>query len=387
MSYSTPSLSQLRDAFIAECESALATDIPLLPVAVTRVLATMYSAGVMLVYKMAQWNLLQQYAETASFEEVTVNGKAIRPLVAIGNAWGVPPPAGATRALQTIQLTVVTQSGSIPANTRLTFTGNNFVYITRAAVTLNAPTVQVQIESISGPNNSLGTGAVSTIPINSKVQFISPEPKVLRDAVVVATISAGTDAETERAYRKRVLDKRRRPPQGGSYADYFHWAIQTSGIVTAYPYNASPGSIAVYVEATPESSGSPDGIPTSGQLAAVRAYINDPARKPINDLVFVYPITRQAFDVTVNGLIVEDQSTVETRIAEALDQHFRSREPYIEGISTPPRSDLITQPTVAAVVMDIVQAYSGYVFSIVTTEYQKLELGQKAKLGTITFVS
>lgn len=387
MSYSTPTLVQLRDAFVAEVEAALATDIPLLPVAVTRVLGAMYAAGVMMIYKLAGWNLLQQYAEFASFDEVVVNGKAIRPLVAIGNSWGVPPPYGASRAIQTVQLTVVTQSGSIPANTRMTFSGNSFVYVTRTAVALSASTVQVDIESVSGPNNGLGTGAASTIPIGSKVQFISAEPNVTRDAVVVATLSAGEDAEGERAYRKRVLDKRRRPPQGGAHADYFHWALENQGIVAAYSYNAYPGRIDLYIEASEASSGSPDGIPTSGQIAAVQAYIDQPTRKPANDGLTVKAITRTGFDVTINGLVVENQPVVEARISEALDQHLRTREPYIEGLSTPPRSDLITQPTVSAVVLDVVQAYAGYVFSIDTVAYQKLEYGEKAKLGTLTFVA
>jgi hypothetical protein len=389
VSYNPPSLQQLRDSFVAEVEAALATDIPLLPVAVTRVLGTMYAAGVMLIYKLAGWNLLQQYAEFASFDEVTVNGKRLRPLVAIGNAWGVPPPFGATRALQTIELTVVTQSGSIPANTRLTFTGNSFIYVTRSSVSLNAATVQVDIESVSGPNNGLGTGAASTIPIGSKVQFVSAEPNVVRDAIVVATLSAGEDAETERSYRKRVLDKRRRPPQGGAHADYFHWALENQGIVAAYPYNSYPGRIDVYIEASEASSGSADGIPTVGQIAAVQTYIDQPTRKPANDGVTVKAITRTGFEVTVNGLVVENESVVRTRIAEALDQHFRTREPYIEGLSTPPRADLITQPTVSAVVLDVVQAYAGYVFSINTVAYQKLEYGEKAKLapGGPTFVA
>ncbi|MBK9949928.1 MAG: baseplate J/gp47 family protein [Nitrospira sp.] len=384
---SDPTLTELRDAFVAEVESELATDIPLLPVAVTRVLGAMYAAGVTMIRKLGNWNLLQQFAEFAEFNEVTVNGKAIRPLVALGNSWGVPPPYGASRAVQTIELTVTTQSGSIPANTRLSFTGNSFVYVTRSSVTLNASTVQVTIESISGPNNGLGTGAASTIPIGSKIQFISAQENVARDAVVVATISAGEDAESERSYRKRVLDKRRRPPQGGAHADYFHWALENQGIVAAYPYNSYPGRIDVYIEASEESSGSADGIPTSGQIAAVQAYIDQPTRKPANDGVTVKAITRTGFDVTVNGLVVENASVVEARIEEALDQHFRTREPYIDGLSTPPRSDLITQPTVSAVVLDVVQAYAGYVFSINTVAYQKLEYGEKAKLGTITFVA
>lgn len=85
---SDPTLTELRDAFVAEVESELATDIPLLPVAVTRVLGAMYAAGVTMIRKLGNWNLLQQFAEFAEFNEVTVNGKAIRPLVALGNSWG-----------------------------------------------------------------------------------------------------------------------------------------------------------------------------------------------------------------------------------------------------------------------------------------------------------
>src|SRR5690606_3358491 len=139
--------------------------------------------------------------------------------------------------------------------------------------TLNASTVQATIEAIQDPNDNGGYGALGNLVAGDKVQFVSPQKNVRREATVLSVDTAGADAEAVPAYRKRITDKRQKRPQGGAHADYYHWALTVPGIIDALPYASNPGQVAVYCEATEASSGSADGIPTNSQLEAALAAI------------------------------------------------------------------------------------------------------------------
>ena len=121
----------------------------------------------------------------------------------------------------------------------------------------------------------------------------------------------------------------------------------------------------MYSEATPESSGSPDGIPTAAQLQAVLDLINFDSnglanRRPANAFVNSYPIVRVSFDITVTGITgVDDVGQVQDDVTQAVTEYFLSVEPFIEGLSVPPRTDNITRTRVSAIVEDIVTADGG----------------------------
>lgn len=419
MSLQTPTISDLRDNIVAQLEAALSQTVPLLPVGFTRVLAAAIAGAIIIVYKFCGFMLLQQYARYASYDEITVGGKTFSPLRRLGDRDGVDPPVDATRAVHTIELTVVAQTGSLPAGTVFTFPATGWTYVTQASVALDAATKLGSIIAIAGPGTTLGEGALGNVPVGGKLSMVVSDARVLRDAKVTGVTTTAINKEPEASYRKRVMDRRRVPPKGGSYSHYRDWALEVPGIVAAYPYKAGPGLIDVYVEASVGSSGSPLGIPTAPQLAAVRDYLRDPARRPANDGVTAKSIARHTVDAFVFGLAVEDEATVTARIQSALDQHFRSLEPFIDGLSAQeraehfaalellppgspppqllaalssyPHADLVTLPTVSAVVLDVVAAAGGYYSAIEIDgdedfNYYQLGTGQKAMLGTLTIV-
>jgi len=397
MSFTTPTTQQINDNIIAQLETSLGQSIPLLPRSFLRVLAKALSAVFILIYKYAGFSFLQQFVQTASIDPTVINGVTVRPLIEWGRLVGVTDPVSATAAELVVDIAVEDQAGVLPSGTQLLNAANGVTYTTIGAVSLNAATVQATIRAASDQAGGGGLGALGNLAVSDEVSFANPLSNVARTAVVTSVAVTAANAESTAAYRQRVIDKFQKRPQGGAYSDYEGWGEGVAGIVNVYPYTSEfPGQVAVYVEATPASSGDPDGIPTDAQLQSVLDAIELDAdglasRRPAGALVNAFPIERVEFQVTVDGLDVLEPATVEVRVTDALEKYFLSRETYIFGLSVPPRTDRISQGQVAGVVSDIVSA-SGGVFNTVTVRTGTIAVaifslgtGKKAKLDSVTF--
>lgn len=398
MSLQTPTTKQISDNIIAQLEASLNQTIPLLPKSFLRVLAKALAGVFVLLYKYGGFMFLQIFVRTASASDTTVNGQIVNPLTEWGRLIGVGDPAPATNAELLIDIPVENQTGVLPSNTQLVNTTNGVTYITIGAVTLNAPTVQATIRAASDQAGGGGAGAIGNLDPGAIVSFANPLANVARNAVVVSQTVTGADGESIDAYRERIIDRFQKRPQGGAYADYEQWGEEPSGIINVYPYTSDcPGQVDVYVEATPESSGDPDGIPTAAQLQEVLDSIEldqdgRATRRPANALANTFPITRTGFDIRVTGLQVDNLASVQASITQAIEEYFLEREPFIEGLSILPRRDRITRSAVGGVVDDIVSANGGIFSSVilsqggVNVELYALGIGEKAKAATVTFV-
>ena len=392
MSLTTPTTGELASTIVAQLEGALSQTIPLLPKSFSRVLAKVFAATVVLLYKYGGFIFLQMFVAHATAAETVVNGKKIRPLVEWGRLIGIGDPYAATRAEVSIEVTVLTQSGSLPAQSVLLYSDTGVIYRTIAAVDLDAPTVTVTARAVSAQNGGTGAGEIGNREVGDVLAFANTPANVSTDATVVAAVVTGADGEITDAYRARIFRRFQRKPQGGARADYQAWAEEVEGIVHAYPYAGDPGEVDVYCEATEASSGSEDGIPTAAQLEAVADSIELEAsglatRRPANAAVNTLPITRTEFDIEISGL---DPDTTETRdaIEEAIDEYLRAREPYLVGLSRLPREDRITQVSIGGIIDDVVSADGAIVTAVEMTPGPGYTLGtgEKAKLGTITYV-
>jgi len=397
MSQQIPTTAEIKDVIVSQLETKLSTTIPALPVKFFRVLAQVLAALIIVLYKYAGANFLNQFVQFASTQETIVNGRSLIPLVEWGRLVGVGDPTAATRAEATVQITVNVQSGTIPAHTLITKTDTGFNYLTLADVTLDAATKTVNIRAYSDQDGGGGRGTGGNVQVGDVLSFMSPVANVESDVAVTALVTTAADAESWDAYRLRVVDRFRSQPQGGAPADYEQWGEAVEGIINVYPYTGDPGHVSVYCEATVASSGSADGIPTGAQLTAVEDYINNDGsglanRRPINAFVDVYAITRTSFEVEVVDLVVEDETTVRTKIEEAMDSYFASRAPYISGLTLGARKDRITNSAVAGAVEDVVTAYNGVFTSVITRVYggdqfviYSLGEGEKAKVPSVLY--
>lgn len=398
MALVTPTTQQIAANIVAQLEAALSQTIPLLPKAFSRVLAKVLAGVFVTLYKYAGFSLLQQFVRFASFEETEVNGVLLRPLVEWGRMIGIGDPNGATQAELTVEVTVLSQVGSLPGGSQLLYAPSGVVYQTVAAVPLDAATIEVTARATSDQAGGDGSGEIGNLEAGQVLQFASPIPNVATNAEVTGSTVTGAEGETEENYRARVFRRFQRRPQGGAYADYQVWAEDVEGIAAAYPYTGNnPGEVDVYVEAV----AGPDGIPTGPQLAEVADAIEfDPEeapsptgkanRRPANAAVNVLAITRTAFDVDMTGFTADDEPTVLAAIQLGVDEFLRSRAPFIVGLSTLPRLDRITQGSVAGVVQEIANANAASVAgvtllrdSVEIIEYT-LARGELAKLGTLT---
>lgn len=398
MTLQTPTVKEISDNIVAQLQASLNQTVPLLPKAFLRVLARVLAGVFILLYKYAGFMFLQVFVSTASIAETEINGQLISPLIAWGRLIGIGDPAPATQAELLVEIAVTNQIGFLPSGSQLLNSDTGVIYITVAAVALNAATVQAEVQAVSDQEGGAGSGAIGNLDAGAVLSFANPLSNVAREVVVIAQTVTGADAETTEAYRQRAIDRFQKRPQGGAYADYEQWGEEPAGIVNVYPYtSACPGQVDVYVEATPESSGDPDGIPTTSQLQEVLDAIEQDqsglaSRRPVGALVNTYPIARIAVDVRVTAMQVANIASVQGDITAALTEYFIAREPYIIGLTVGPRRDRITVAAVSGIVEDVVSASNG-IFGGVTltigtiqTDAYTLGIGEKAKLGSVVFV-
>jgi len=400
MSLTTPTTAEINANIISQLEASLNQTIPLLPKSFMRVLAKALAAVFILLYKYGGFIFLQMFVQSASDQDTEVNGLTINPLKFWGRLIGVGDPTAATNAELLIDITVTNQTGSLPSGTQLVNADNGVTYITIGSVLLNAATVQATIRAVSDQAGGGGAGVIGNLSAADTVTFANPLANVDRTAVVDSQVVTGANEEATEVYRQRIIDRFQKRPQGGAYADYEIWGEEAAGIINVYPYTGAPGEVDLFSEATVASSGSPDGIPTAAQLQAVLDLVNFDTnglsfRRNANAFVNSNPITRTSFDATVTGISgVSDLAQTQTDVTTAITEYFLSVEPFIAGLTVPPRNDQITRTRLSAIVEDIVTAAGGTFTSAIfnttgtpgSLSVYILGEGEKAKAANVVFV-
>lgn len=134
-------------------------------------------------------------------------------------------------------------------------------------------------------------------------------PTLGAEATVAAGgIGGGADREGDEALRARVLDRKRRPPQGGAESDYEQWALAVPGVRKAWAQRFAYGAGTVGVHVL--FNGRVNGIPTAADLEVVQLALD--LRRMIRvDAQVVAPVA-VAIDVEISGLATD---TADTRAA------------------------------------------------------------------------
>lgn len=396
-----PTTQEITANIIAAVSAAISQTVPLLPRSFIAVMAKAYAAVIVILYKRSDFVGLQWFVKTASIKETTFNGETVIPLVEIGRQIGVGDPTEATQAELLVDITVENQVGSLASGTQMIGELNGVTYLLVGSILLDAPVKQGTFRAASDQSGGDGSGVQGNLSPGDTLQFANPLPNVNRTGVVDSQVVTAANAEDlDVVYRQRVLDRFQKRPQGGALADYEIWGEEVEGIINVYPYAGDPGVVNVYSEATEASSGSPDGIPTAAQLTAVLdSIILDEnglaSRRPANAFVISLAITRLSFDATVSGITdVADVAQVEADITAAIENYFFSAEPFIDGLTVPPRKDKLTRSALIGLVEDIVTASNG-TFTTVTFEETgqspiesfTLGEGEKSKNNIVNFTA
>ncbi|MEP9397937.1 baseplate J/gp47 family protein [Mesorhizobium sp. KR2-14] len=157
--------------------------------------------------------------------------------------------------------------------------------------------------------HSEDAGAHTNREIDDELQLADPAlfPSLGQTAHVdYAGLGGGADMESDESLRARILDRKRRPPQGGAYSDYERMVADIPGVAKAWawPFAGGPGTVGVWFL----FEGRENLIPTDADIAVVRDEID--ARRLIRAGLFVNAPRPEPLDITIAGLGLD---TVEVR--------------------------------------------------------------------------
>lgn len=362
MAYENKTIDYVYNLLIQSFQDKFNQKLRLLPKSFVVVLAKVLAGVFVIPYKLAGWFYLQLFPDTASFDTVEVLGQTVRPLVRLGNLFGVGDPFGGTAWEGTASVETVLAGKTLMLGTQLKCDKTGLVYNVAANTPVDGDTVQFPVYCTqAGAGGALADGDV--------LKFVSPLGFVSREAAVTGTTANGTDGETEEHYRARVQSGYGPQPQGGSLTDYRTWAFDVAGVLNTYPYNDknSPAGVLLYVAGSPDIY--PDRIPDRGLCVAVgKACTYDPdtgkaSRKPLTAVLDpaadetyanVMPVVVKTFDVYVTGLDGAGSGDFGDSVAGALKTYFDNREPYIRGLTDDiGRTDDVLRNAVIAVVSGV----------------------------------
>ena len=239
MALQEPTTNEIRDTLIANIEARLGQDVPILPKAVWRVLAAAIAGVIIILYKFGSYQFLQMFPQTADEDSLARWGD----LVGI-----IRSPAEAAR----IEIQCTGEDGRvILTSSRIINNTTGITYLVDADATIVGGVATTTMVATS-------TGSVGNVSDGKVLSFVTPLPGVDNNVTVTDTIDVGLDIENLEVYRGRVVDRFRKIPQGGAFADYEAWALEVPTIINAYPYS---GDLEGTVEVFSESNQDPDGFP------------------------------------------------------------------------------------------------------------------------------
>jgi uncharacterized phage protein gp47/JayE len=112
------------------------------------------------------------------------------------------------------------------------------------------------------------TGAQANLPLGSTIDFLAPPAGVNQAAALVAALTGGEDAESDGAYRARVVNRFASPPQGGNQNDFAQWVLLVAGIDAGYALPRRNGIGTVDLVGLRDGEGAAR-LPTGAQEAAI----------------------------------------------------------------------------------------------------------------------
>jgi uncharacterized phage protein gp47/JayE len=184
---------------------------------------------------------------------------------------------GATTAVGVDALAVTgTPGSSVTVGLALVDQVTGIQVVTTSADTLDGDgngLVSVETEeTVDGNGNTLGVGARANLAAGSTLTFLSPPVGVDDNANLVKALSGGEDEEGDGAYRGRVVNRFRQPPQGGNSNDFAQWILLVTGIDSGYPLPRRNGIGTVDLVGLRDGEGA-ERIPSGDQLDAIESTV------------------------------------------------------------------------------------------------------------------
>lgn len=394
MAFENKSIESVNNLIISGLENELNVKFRLLPKSFIRVMAKVLSAVFISLYRQQAWIFLQMFVATASFDEIEVLGRKIRPLVLWGDLVGIGEPGHSTQFTGIIKVKVTAINTYLMQGTQFVNPATGKLYLTMENVLLKNEEELIKVKCSE-------SGTAGNLVVGDKLNTTSPLSNIDKTAICTEVTLEAVDEEDENTYRSRVAARWRVQPQGGALSDYRKWASEVPGVSQTYIYkdDNSAAGVIIYVVANNESR-----IPGSDLLVQVgRTCSYDPetgmGRKPIGAILDpennetyknIRPCAIVEFDVRINGYSGEEMNSFKTSVKSNIETYFLQREPFVRGLSVDnERTDRISSNNISGVVNDIAEGFNGYFGRVVLlkdgVEIQSYNLGkgQLAKLNKL----
>lgn len=397
MAFENKSVESVYKLIVAGLEQELNVKFRLLPKSFIRVLAKVMAGVYITLYKQQAWMFLQMFVDTATFDEIEVLGRKIRPLVMWGELVGVGEPSEATQWAGKARVKVAAVRTYLEEGSQLRNAATGKIYITTETKFLANMEEVIAVKCAEA-------GTVGNLVTGDELQFVSPLYNVERKAVVSEVNKEAVDAESADKYRRRVKQKWMALPQGGSLTDYRNWASEVPGVYQSYIYKDEESSAGVLIYVVGAEEMFSDRVPSKEILIAVGETCSfnpetGEARKPIGavldplgDLSYknVRPVSITLFDVYITGY---DESADIINFREMaksnVEAYFKEREPWVRGLSTEAeRSDRISLNNVIGICNNIAEGLKGSFDSVdikksgESIDAYQLGMGELSALGS-----
>lgn len=259
----------------------------------------------------------------------------------------------------------------LPAGAR--WASGDIEYETLAAVTLGLGPTNVGVQALTA-------GAAANRSAGDRLS-ISTATDGVDGVATVVVIEGGTDPESDDDLRTRVLLRIRKPPMGGSADDYVQWALAVPGVTRAWASPLEMGKGTVTVRFMMDGLRPPTGLPLTGDIADVQAYLDTVRPVAVKDLFVLAPIL-EPIDFAVADMVPNDAATraaVTANVAAMIRE--RAAPAYAEnGVSQPAQT--INREWVSAAILETPGVVS---FDLTMSDHPMPTPGHMATMGTITW--
>jgi uncharacterized phage protein gp47/JayE len=206
----------------------------------------------------------------------------------------------------------------LPAGTRLAAATGGVQYETTEQITIGSAATPAAIRALT-PGSAGNQDSGASLNLSGAVAGVDA-------TAVVVSLIGGVDIESDDSLRERVLFRIQRPPMGGDADDYVAWTRKISGVSRAWSYPNEMGIGTVTVRfMMDELRAGQSGIPQSGDIDAVRAYLDTVRPVAVKDFFVVAPIL-QPVNFTITSLSTDNAAT-RAAIAAAVKQMLIERCP------------------------------------------------------------
>lgn len=248
-------------------------------------------------------------------------------------------PDPAKKALGSITL-AATPALVVPAGLQFTRAdGVTYTSLASATASGNSVTLIVEADAAALAGNSDAGTALTLVDVAD-----APVGLDTSATVDTAGLAGGADAEGLEPFRRRVLARKRRMPQGGASPDYETWLREALGpaVQSVFVDSMQDDAREVWVGFTvlnlPAGTDPDDDdavlaafaadpsivIPTLGQVAIAQSYLDDPVRRPVTARVSVIRLTPTPVPILI-GALAPDTPAIRASIAAEIAATFLDR--------------------------------------------------------------